>query len=341
MTRTLPPRRAAPAAAALAPAAVAHALAGALALAAAPATANDSTASLDTGEIVLVQSPDIRMDEEDLYLGAGEVRVRYLFHNTAGVPLLRRVAFPLPPIALGWDSAYAISAAAAEDPLGFRLWIDGAPVAVETEARAEALGRDVTGRLRALGLPLTPFAPGAAGWQGIEAAIAALPAADRAALVVEGILLPGGDLDVPGWTVRITHHWLMTFPADRPVEVRHAYAPVPMHGFFSVHDLEAGTFAELACIDAPTAAGIRRRLEAAPSGMLAAALLRYVLTTANNWRGPIGRFRLTVDKGTPEALVSLCLDGLRKTSPKTFVWEATGYVPGDDLAVLFLAPLPE
>jgi len=340
MLRTLLPRAACRAAAApvLTPA---LALALVLALPAPPAGANDSTASLDTGEIVLVQNSDIRMDEEDLYLSAAEVRVRYLFRNTAGAPLVLRVAFPLPPIQLGWDTAYAITAAAAEDPLGFRLWIDGAPAAVQTEARAEALGRDVTARLRAVGLPLTPFALDEAGWQRLDAAIRALPAAERARLVRDGILLPGPDGAVPGWTARITHHWVMTFPADRPVEVRHAYAPVPMHTFFSAYDLDAGSFADLACIDAPTAAGIRRRLEAAPSGALGAALLRYVLTTANNWRGPIGRFRLTVDKGTPEALVSLCLDGLRKTSPTTFAWEATGFVPEDDLAVLFLAPLAE
>jgi len=63
--------------------------------------------------------------------------------------------------------------------------------------------------------------------------------------------------------------------------------------------------------------------------------LKYVLTTAENWLGPIGKFKLTVDKTTPDALVSLCAQGIKKAGPTTFV------LAEEDLSVLFLEPLKE
>jgi hypothetical protein len=60
----------------------------------------------------------------------------------------------------------------------------------------------------------------------------------------------------------------------------------------------------------------------------------HILTTANNWRGPVGRFRLTIDKGDPGNLLTLCIDGIRKTGPTTFVVKADSYVPKADLHLL-------
>ncbi len=62
--------------------------------------------------------------------------------------------------------------------------------------------------------------------------------------------------------------------------------------------------------------------------------IAYILRTANSWAGPIGRFTLTVDKGDPGNIVSLCADGIRKTGPTTFLQEKTDYVPDGDLHIL-------
>ena len=66
-----------------------------------------------------------------------------------------------------------------------------------------------------------------------------------------------------------------------------------------------------------------------------------MLTTAENWLGPIGKFKLTVDKTTPDALVSLCAQGIKKAGPTTFVLAEDDYTPSEDLSVLFLEPLKE
>ena len=73
----------------------------ALALAAAPmAGANDSSAELTTGGLVLTKHPDIEMRSEDLFVSAKQVRVRYRFANTSAKDVTIVVAFPMPDITI-------------------------------------------------------------------------------------------------------------------------------------------------------------------------------------------------------------------------------------------------
>ena len=67
--------------------------------------------------------------------------------------------------------------------------------------------------------------------------------------------------------------------------------------------------------------------------------ISYVLRTANSWAGPIGKFTLTLDKGDPKNVISLCADGVKKTGPTTFVVEKTDYTPDRDLEVLVVQPM--
>ena len=69
--------------------------------------------------------------------------------------------------------------------------------------------------------------------------------------------------------------------------------------------------------------------------------VEYVLRTANSWAGPIGHFRLTLDKGAANRVISLCAEGLRKTGPTTFVMEKTDFTPDSDLEILLVSPVPE
>ena len=48
-----------------------------------------------------------------------------------------------------------------------------------------------------------------------------------------------------------------------------------------------------------------------------------------------------MDKTTPDALVSLCAQGIKKAGPTTFVLTEDDYTPSEDLSVLFLEPLKE
>lgn len=317
-------------------------LAAALALPGPQAAANDSTASLETGELVLIPNADVRMAEEELHLSPDRIRVRYLFDNTGAAPVVTPVAFPLPPIRFDEGAGYAVHPADPADVVGFRLWIDGVatPVSVDARALGEG-GRDVTALLAKWGLPVTLFTADADSADRLWQRIDGLPPEALAELRAAGAIAPdwGGGYVSPSWTAHLAYYWIMTFPPGRPVEVRHEYTPVPTHTFFGEADLDHHTWHEAACIDAGFEAAARRKLAGARYQTLSAVILRYILTTANNWRGPIGRFRLTVDKGSTDALVSLCRDGIRKTGPTTFEWEARDYVPDRDLTLLFLRPM--
>ena len=60
-----------------------------------------------------------------------------------------------------------------------------------------------------------------------------------------------------------------------------------------------------------------------------------VITSGANWAGPIGTFRLVVDKGD-STLVSFCGDGVRKIGPTSFEMIAKDYTPKRDIDVLFI-----
>ncbi len=70
--------------------------------------------------------------------------------------------------------------------------------------------------------------------------------------------------------------------------------------------------------------------------------ISYVLTTGANWGGgTIERFRLVVDKGSPENLVSFCGEDVRKIGPTTFEMVRTDFWPEKDVEILILERQPD
>src|SRR5579862_8665628 len=110
--------------------------------------ADDGNASLAAGGIVFVKSSAIRMANEDLYVSPALVRVRFEFANDSAKDIETTVAFPLPDIDLYdiWASEVAPSLPR-RDPVnfvGFKVSVDGKPVAFETEQRAFVGSMDAT-----------------------------------------------------------------------------------------------------------------------------------------------------------------------------------------------------
>ena len=97
------------------------------------------------------------------------------------------------------------------------------------------------------------------------------------------------------------------------------------------------------CADAAFLAGLDRMGKAASPEypILPEQRVSYILTTGANWRAPIGDFRLVVDKGEAENLVSFCGSGVRKISPTRFEMRRADWRPDKDLHVLIVRPAPE
>jgi Domain of unknown function (DUF4424) len=305
---------------------------------AAPAVANDSTAGHDAGGLVLTRSADIDMVSEDLFVSAEQVRVHYVFRNRSPRDIRTTVAFPMPDRDLTEahfsDVAY---------PGDFRTSVDGRPVAMAVERKARLDGADRTAALAEFGL-----APNSTG-----EALDALPQAKRERLVKLG-LAAIDEYDngrgwekhfVPAWTVQETWHWDQVFPAGRDLVVEHRYTPGTggsVDAALARSDFrespEGRAMIRDYCVDSAFLAGLDRA--ARRGGGMPEQRIGYILTTGANWRSPIGRFRLVVDKGAPQNLVSFCGEGVRKISPTRFETVRRNWRPDRDLRILIVQPRP-
>ncbi len=308
-------------------------------LVAAPASADDSSAALELGGIVFTKNTPVRMAAEDLYVSPKAVRIRFSFANDTGKDVDTVVAFPLPDI----DNEgfyFEPLGATTDDPqnfVGFKVSVNGKPTAFKVEQRAFVKARDVTAIVEAAGLPLNVVIG------GNTAKLDALPPAKRKQLIAEGVL--ADDTPSPLWTVRTKFYWTQRFPAHKTVVIEHSYQPVTGQSFFSGDDVtkKDATGGRDYCFDAPTKVKITamaeaRKKTASENGeYLNAAWTDYILKTANNWNGPIGRFHLTLDKLKPDNVLSLCWDGeLKKTGPTTFESVRTNFSPKQDIHMLVL-----
>jgi hypothetical protein len=95
------------------------------------------------------------------------------------------------------------------------------------------------------------------------------------------------------------------------------------------------------CVDRAFVAAVDRmvaRSTPEQPALLRETWIRYILTTGANWRSPIGEFRLVVDKGRPENIVSFCGTGVRRIGPTRFEMRRRNWRPDRDLAVLIVEP---
>jgi len=108
-------------------------------------------------------------------------------------------------------------------------------------------------------------------------------------------------------------------------------------------DPEYRAFLDRFCVDDSFLAGVRNRMKAenAEYPPFWESRVAYVLTTGGNWAKPIGRFRLVVDKGAAENLVSFCATGVRKISDTQFEVTRENWRPDRDLEILILNPTPQ
>ncbi|MBU6297016.1 MAG: DUF4424 family protein [Alphaproteobacteria bacterium] len=312
----------------------------ACALTAASAEADDSSAALSAGGIVFTRNTPVRMAAEDLAISPKAVRIRFEFANDTDKDIDTVVAFPLPDIDMAtfWSTPLG---AVIDNPLnfvGFKAVVDGKAVPLSVEQRAFLKGKDVTALIVGAGLPVNLIAGN--GYQKLDA----LPPDEHRRLMAAGAVQGDGKTEfVPQWIVRTRFYWTQRFPAHKTVVIEHSYQPVTGQSFFSAADAKGPYNGVNYCLDAPTRAAIRakaaERKKADPEGggYLTAYQTDYILKTAGNWRGPIGRFRLTLDKLKPGSVMSLCWDGpLQKTGPTTFEAVRTNFAPARDIHLLVL-----
>jgi hypothetical protein len=310
------------------------------------ARANDSSAAIGIGGLELTRNEAISMDAEDLYVSEKEIRVRYRFTNRTARDVETLVSFPVPDLPGGLGSYLGDRPLPDYRELQFQTTVDGAPVQLDYVERAMIGGRDVTRRLAALAWPMR-WDTLAFEQDGMEF-INKLTPAQRDAFIREGLLKQSAELGAlaPAWNL-VTHVTRrQVFPAGKTVEVTHRYVPLAggsVGGNLDPENRKSDYFAEKTrqyCIDRAVMAGFDRRQGSALVGERPFYMehwISYILSSGRNWRGPIGDFRLVVDKGKAENIVSFCMDGVRKISPTRFEVRKRNFEPRTDLDVLVIS----
>ncbi|WP_316863452.1 DUF4424 family protein [uncultured Cohaesibacter sp.] len=294
------------------------------------ASANDSTALLEAGGIRLTENYSISLDVEDLYISADQIRIHYEFVNTADYDIKTLVAFPVPEIDSFPDAQYSVQS---DDPinfLNFSVTANGVAIKPEIEIKLTVNGVDFTDDILASGLPLSRFSPDY--YDRLEK----MPEANRRILADKGLIdwEPGVDFYGTNWKMQTIYHWWQTFPAKSRTIIDHAYQPVVGSSFYST-EYEDPAQLERFCPDDGFIQSMRNKIIQSGNTYAEVDELKYILQTANNWMGPIGDFRLVIDKGAPGDLVSLCINDIRKIAPTEFEFRAKDFVPDQDLDILF------
>lgn len=309
------------------------AIAVSLAVLAGTAAANDGIGSVSAGGILFGKTDAVAMKKEVLSVSAELIKVEYEFLNESAKDVEETIFFPLPEYAAGYHGSPTYYG----QPQQFTVDVDGKRKDYQTTFVAKLDAKDVTARLRQLGLSdaqiayfpsHTPF----------DKKVAPLTAAQSKIMIGEGLLAQLYDEEwVPAWTVKVIYLWQQKFPAGKVVRVRHQYAPFVAAGPGASYLGDGNAFEKKYCGDkAFYKTWNRLAAKQGESGFVNAVWVSYILTTGNTWKNGIEDFTLNLIKGKSDELVSLCFPGtFTKINPTTLQVKLRNFHPQQDLDVYF------
>lgn len=310
------------------------------------ALGDDTTATIGIGGLQFQHSRQIRMLSEDLYISPTRVRIHFTFMNVSTRPIETVIAFPLPNLdqAEWYNTSIGSTTGDPVNFIGFKTIVDGEPVGLKVERRAfNRRGRDVTRLLRRYHVPLNPMVR--AGGDPLKA----LPTLTVRALV-DAHLLSDSSEKMPMWSVSTRFWWRQKFEPGKTITIDQSYQPITGEYYDYRVGNEVRALSALkndihadVCPNASTFAALKRKFAATPvckTGLCKDSYIHfytteYVLTTGNNWDGPIGTFHLILDKLKPANILSTCWHGpLAQTGPTTFESTLRNFSPRNDIKIL-------
>ena len=312
-----------------------------------PVLANDTAGYvLPTGGVVFEKQDGIQMQVEALYIRPEQIEVNYIFRNTTDKDITTQVFFPLPPISAVLDFYRYYEDA--EHHFNFNLWINGKKTDYQTHFTLEQNEREVP----AVALQLWKTPEETLDFRQFHERVSAMPEADRQTLVDgnylkwdwmfvenpqtneweegQGWAIEDGDDKM--WQKLISYSWQQTFPAGKTVHIRHTYTPSHQttnvgHPFSRCIDMESQKYQDFVFIPENESKYSWHHLDAQD-------YVEYILTTANNWQGPIENFNLLVE--SPLKSVG-CFDGEAFYAGQYFAVNRAHYTPQWDISVDFIA----
>ena len=273
----------------------------------------------------------ISVARQDVHISLDSVRLTYVFKTSRRGNVHFSFALPEMPVDAGEDIATldknseAAGLAADTQPANYlhlSVSVNGGKLTLGGHGRALLNGKDVTRQLRDAGVPLLSGPDGAA-WRHLR------PDA-RTKLEANGLMA----LDAAAWTYQAEFAWdTVLEPGETRVEVSYAtlakyWSDITVDHFPEI--APGGSATRAFCIDD----ALRRAFFRKPFSYDIYTVTN-LAASSNGWHGPVGHYRLVVDKGAATNLVAFCPPAARKISPTTFEWTATNYTPGGQTGVLF------
>ena len=286
-----------------------------------------------------VRTTQIVMESEDLQISVHKVIVRYVFRNTSPKDIDALVEFPLPDLESGdFQGPIDIPDEKRLNFVDFRVSCNGKPVAARMEARAFFKNRDVTPLLHAAGLPVSVLD------EIFSSAIQNLTDAKFKELEREGLIeLTDSNGWEAGWIERVKFYWRQRFPAHSDIVLVQSYRPVV--GGSYIGGADDGSYIVKPYCGGPDAirriAQVKHLLHPTDSENYVNLFeddIDFILTTGNNWSGPIRHFRLLVKSDSRQDIVLTCMPGLRRIGPTRYELTRTNFHPASDLKLLILQP---
>lgn len=316
-----------------------------------PALANDSTAELKTGGLVLLKSSKIEMKSEDLFISSKEIKINYVFLNNSSTDIATLIAFPMPRISMSnGGEDIEIPNENSENFLDFSTSVNGRPISARVELRAYQDDHEITAVLRAAGVPLTP------NRQKTQHALDRLPESKKRELIRDNFVdveksNPGKGSQLisgPRWSLATTYYFNVVFPSGKETRIEHKYRPsVGSSNVTSLGDpnlISESWISEKVgkyCIDDTTLNVIKSAKK--PPHMdygspFTEERISYILNTGANWAGPIAKFHLVIDKGSPDNLISLCGYGDAESAPTLVESSKSNFTPNNDINIIIFKP---
>jgi len=295
--------------------------------------ANDSTSSVSAGGITLLKNENIRMLQEVLEISTKKVTVHYRFFNESDQDIHTTVAFPLPEFEWNPEVEEHGRTDTYTTFRSFKSWTNGKPVQIKQARKALMGNKDVTERLRKIGLNEKQIFETFDGSKEISKS--------QEKELAELYRKMTGKKSFWLWTISETLYWEQTFPKQQEIEVIHEYNPsVGLNLYVGNDTVQLSDLMthhnDRACLSKETASKLSKMYT---SKGLSVSDIRYVLGTGKNWKGPIGSFTLRLTKDSQYQLISLCFPGTpRKINETSLEFTQNNYTPQDRLDVYFFTP---
>ena len=335
-------------------------------------SANDSAVSVGAGGLVYERNENIQMLSEDLLITQKMVRVEYSYYNKSDRDIDVLVSFPIEKISnFRHYPDFNPTPSDIYKRLNFRTWVDGEEInwlTISNDPKLEGVQNLIQNLCNRLWFKRNDIYNstgycfssqlGKLMFDNTDCRTKDPNLSIEQDVIVKNLIRQEKELNCAVPTqidiffpksyenasddyINIARY--QTFPSKSVVKVVHKYQPILGGGWIgiSMDTLNERVVEENdVCMDKvhykKTLSNWSDEYQIDDFGKWGVPVYwtNYILITGQNWNGPIGNFRLEING----LLISTCFEGLKQVSDQSFVFEATDFIPTENINITFYGP---